>query len=71
VGNHLQTAYLFIGGIFSVFYVTVGLMLCSGRISFGMEPTMRLLVGAGILLYGLFRGFVFYRKYKQSKEEQN
>ena len=71
MSNYLQKAYLFVGGIFSVFYITVALMLGSGRISFGMEPTMRLLVGAGILLYGLFRGFIFYRKYKQSKEGES
>jgi hypothetical protein len=68
--NSISKAYLYVGGIFSVFYVVVGLMLCSGRLTFGMEPSMRVLVGAGIIVYGIFRAFIFYKKYKDSKEEQ-
>jgi hypothetical protein len=68
--SYLQKAYLFIGGTFSVFYVVLGLLLCTGRMTLGMEPSMRFLVGAGILAYGIFRAFVFYRKYKASKEEE-
>jgi hypothetical protein len=67
----MQKAYLFIGGTFSVFYVVVGLLLCTGRLTLGMESSMRFLVGAGIFAYGVFRAFVFYRRYKASKEEQN
>jgi len=68
--SYLQKAYLFIGGTFSVFYVVVGLMLCTGRLTFGMESSMRFLVGAGILAYGIFRAFMFYKRYKASKEGQ-
>jgi hypothetical protein len=71
VNNYLQKAYLFVGGTFSVFYIVVGLMLCSGRITFGMDPSPRFLVGAGIIGYGVFRGFIFFKKYKQSKEGQS
>ena len=69
-GEYLQKAYLFIGGTFSVFYVAVGLLIATGRISFGMEPSLRFLVGLGIMLYGIFRGFMFYKRYKQSKQEE-
>jgi hypothetical protein len=70
-GDYLQKAYLFIGGTFSVFYVAVGLMICTGKVAFGMEPSLRFLVGLGILLYGVFRAFIFFKKYKQYKQDQN
>jgi hypothetical protein len=66
----MQKAYLIIGGTFSVFYVVVGLLLCTGRLTLGMESSMRFLVGAGIFAYGIFRAFVFYKRYKASKEDQ-
>ena len=70
-GDYLQKAYLFVGGTFSVVYVVAGLLIATGRLAFGMEPSMRFLIGVGIMLYGIFRAFIFFRKYKQSKEEQN
>ena len=66
----MQKAYLIIGGTFSVFYVVVGLLLCTGRLTLGMESSMRFLVGAGIFAYGIFRAFVFYKRYKASKVDQ-
>ena len=70
-GSYLKSAYLIIGGTFSIFYLVVGLMLATGKLTFGMEPSVRFFVGAGIMAYGIFRAFLFYKKYKESKEEQN
>ncbi|NNM95725.1 MAG: hypothetical protein HKL88_09760 [Bacteroidia bacterium] len=63
----LQKVYLFVGGIFSVFYIVAGLFISTGRISFGMQPSVRFLFGAGIIAYGIFRAFMFYKKYKAAK----
>jgi hypothetical protein len=63
--------YIYIGGIFSVFYISVGLLLATGRMTLGMEPQMRFLVGAASMAYGAFRAFLFYKRYKASKEEEN
>jgi hypothetical protein len=68
--SYLHIAYLFIGGTFSVFYLVVGLLLISGKLSFGMEPTVRFLVGAGVMAYGIFRAFMFYKKYKEFRQEE-
>jgi len=68
--SNLQKAYIFVGGIFSVFYIVVGLFLCTGRLRFGMEPGMSFLFGAGIIGYGIFRAYMFYKKYKASKNNE-
>jgi len=70
-GSFLKVAYLFIGGTFSIFYLVVGLMLTAGRFTFGMEPSVRVLVGVVIIVYGIFRAFMFYKKYKEFREESN
>jgi len=71
-GNyHLQKGYLYIGGIFSVFYFVVGLFVCTGRLSFWMSPSMSLLFGCGIIIYSVFRAFMFFRQYKAYKREKN
>lgn len=68
--SFIQKAYLFVGGIFSVFYLVVGLFFCTGRINFGLNSGLNFLFGAAIMGYGIFRAFVFYKKYKASKNNE-
>ncbi len=69
--SFLQKAYLFVGGFFSVFYLVVGLFICTGRLNFGMAAGLNFLFGAAIICYGIFRGYVFYKKYKVSRETKD
>ncbi|HTB08095.1 MAG TPA: hypothetical protein VK806_14185 [Bacteroidia bacterium] len=64
----LQKFYILIGSIFSVFYVFVGIMFLTGLVTFGLEYQARMLFGIGIFAYGIFRVFMFYKRYKRMRE---
>lgn len=66
----MQHFYMLIGGIFSFFYIIVGVLFLLRRLTFGIDPKMVNYIGTGILAYGLFRLYVFYKRYKAMREEE-
>ncbi|MGP8216543.1 MAG: hypothetical protein ACLQQ4_13325 [Bacteroidia bacterium] len=61
---------MFVGGIFSFFYILFGALMIMGKITlFDLEPVNRKLLGAAVLAYGVFRLYLFFRRYKQMREE--
>jgi hypothetical protein len=69
-GGPLQTVLTYVGGIMSFFYIILGGLFVSGKISLGLDSTKLSLVGGGLVLYGLTRAFVFYQRIKQMREEE-
>jgi hypothetical protein len=66
----LQKFYLLIGSIFSVFYIFAGIMFLTGLVTFGLDYQPRMLFGTGIFAYGIFRVYMFYKRYKRMREGQ-
>jgi hypothetical protein len=64
-GSPIQRFYLIIGGTLSIFYLAVGAALLSGRITFGLDTKTTMLVGTVVVLYGLFRLYMFYVRYRR------
>ena len=63
----MQKAYVYVGGIFSVFYIIIGLFMATGRVSLaplGMSAGLSQLIGAIVIAYGIFRAFMFFKRYK-------
>lgn len=66
----MQKAYIYVGGIFSVFYLIIGLFMATGRVSlapFGISQTVSSLIGAVVIAYGIFRAIMFFKRYKAIK----
>jgi hypothetical protein len=69
-GSPIQNMMLFIGGVLSFFYVTLGILFIIGKVSFGWTPTTGMFFGFAILAYGIFRAYLFYQRYKRMREEE-
>lgn len=66
----LHSFYMLVGGIFSFFYIIVGILFLLRRITLGIDPKMANYIGTGILAYGLFRLYMFYKRYKAMREDE-
>jgi hypothetical protein len=72
MGNNspLQKFYFVIGSVFSAFYIFAGIMFLTGLVTFGIDYNARMLFGTGIFAYGIFRIFMFYKRYKRMRGEE-
>src|SRR6185312_8746414 len=64
-GSGIPKFYLLIGGPLSLFYIAVGGALMSGKLSFGFDSSTQMTIGVVVLLYGLFRLYLFFVRYRR------
>ncbi len=67
----MKSFYLLTGSVFSFVYVFAGIALISDKLNFGLDPNMRLAMGSAIFAYGIFRVYMFYRKIRAGREDEN
>ncbi|HTB31125.1 MAG TPA: hypothetical protein VK808_03815 [Bacteroidia bacterium] len=67
----MKTFYLLTGSVFSFIYLFAGIMLITGKLDFGLEPNTRLAFGSAICAYGLFRVYMFYRRLRSYRNDEN
>ena len=67
----MKNFYLLTGSVFSFVYIFAGIAILSKKLDFGLQPTLRIIVGSGIFAYGLFRLYMFYRRIRAGREDEN
>ncbi len=67
----MRQFYILTGSVFSFLYVLVGLMILTGKLNFDLEPTTKIIIGTGICAYGLFRVYMFYKRIRSQREDEN
>lgn len=66
----MKSVYLLSGSVFSFVYVFAGIAFISGKLNFGFDANTRVLLGCAILLYGVFRIYMFYRKIRSARGDE-
>jgi hypothetical protein len=61
--------YILTGSVFSFVYVLAGILLILGKLNFDFQPNVRIALGSGICAYGIFRVYMFYRRMRAAREE--
>jgi hypothetical protein len=67
----MKTFYILTGSVFSFVYLFAGLMLITGKLNFGLENSTRIAWGSAICAYGLFRIYMFYRRIRSGRNDEN
>jgi uncharacterized membrane protein len=67
----MKNFYLLTGSVFSFVYIFAGIAVLSQKLDFGLQPSFRIVIGSGILAYGLFRLYMFYRRIRAGREDEN
>lgn len=70
VGPAFRNIYSIVGGILSLFYIAIGFLFIDGKITFNFEPMYQKIFGGVLVMYGLFRVNMFYRRFKQMRNEE-
>jgi len=58
----MKTFYLLTGSVFSFVWLFTGVLLLTDKFDFGLERNTRIIFGSIICMYGLFRIYMFYRR---------
>jgi hypothetical protein len=69
-GSAFRNIYTIVGGVLSFFYIAVGMLFLDGKITFDIEPIYRKLLGFVIVLYGFFRLYTFYQRFRNRRNEE-
>jgi len=69
--NILSNLPLLLNAFVAVSYTALGIFILVAGKEFQMPETYKTLLGTVILLYGIFRLYRFYLKYKSEKEIEN
>jgi predicted membrane chloride channel (bestrophin family) len=69
-GSAFRSIYTVVGGILSFFYIGIGILFLKGEITFDIQPLYLNLFGVVLILYGLFRVYTFYQRYKNMRNEE-
>lgn len=67
----MKSFYNLTGSVMSFFYIFAGIAFLSGKLNFGFQPSVRILIGSGIFAYGIFRIFIFYKRIRSGREDEN
>jgi hypothetical protein len=67
----MKNFYILTGSVFSFVYILGGIMVLTGKLDFGINPNYRIGIGSGILVYGLFRVFMFYQRIRSNRKNEN
>jgi hypothetical protein len=67
----MKNFYILTGSVFSFVYIFAGMMIITDRLDFGIPPNYRIGIGAGISAYGVFRVFMFYRRIRAGRDDEN
>lgn len=67
----MKNFYLLTGSVFSFIYLVGGVLLLTGVLTFDMQPNTRLAIGSALAAYGTFRVYIFYRKIRAARENEN
>lgn len=58
------------GGFMVIIYILIGLLFLSAPDFIqGFNETYRIIFGAALILYGIFRGYQTYKKFRESDDE--
>jgi len=67
----MKNFYLLTGSVMSFVYIFAGIMLMSGKLNFDLQPGMRVAIGSAIFAYGIFRLYMFYRRIRSQRDDEN
>jgi hypothetical protein len=68
----MKRFYLLTGAIFSFVYLAIGMLVLTGKFTFGIESrNFQIGFGAAIMAYGVFRLYMFYWNLRNSGNDEN